>query len=138
MIDQSDPNNEVLLQDSLDPLDPQILDSGAKETITLTIKELNALISSYMPFLKNGGIFIPTTKKFSIGHLVNLNIQLIDLQEKITVGGSVAWITPKGAQNNRTAGIGLEFVGPNATVTRTKLDSYLANLLQTHYSSYTM
>ena len=30
---------------------------------SLTIKDKNALYAAYMQFVKNGGLFIPTTKK---------------------------------------------------------------------------
>ncbi|MFM8454808.1 MAG: PilZ domain-containing protein [Gammaproteobacteria bacterium] len=108
------------------------------ETITLTIKELSALVSSYMPFLKSGGLFIPTQRKFELGHSLNLNIHLVDLQDKIQAEGKVVWVTPKGAQSNRAAGIGLEFSGANATAVRSKLEGYLATLLKTDYNSHTM
>ena len=35
--------------------------------LSLTIKDKNALYAAYMQFVKNGGLFIPTTKKYNVG-----------------------------------------------------------------------
>ena len=35
--------------------------------LSLSIKEKSALFAAYMPFLKGGGIFIPTTKAYRLG-----------------------------------------------------------------------
>ena len=33
--------------------------------LSLTIKDKGALYAAYMPFVKNGGLFIPTNKKYA-------------------------------------------------------------------------
>ncbi|MDR1661510.1 MAG: pilus assembly protein PilZ, partial [Azoarcus sp.] len=35
--------------------------------LSLNISSKSALYAAYMPFLKNGGVFIPTTRKYSLG-----------------------------------------------------------------------
>ena len=45
--------------------------------LTLTIKDKSALYLAYMPFVKNGGLFIPTNSNYRLGDevfmLLNLN-----------------------------------------------------------------
>ena len=35
--------------------------------LTLTIKDKSALYLAYMPFIKNGGLFIPTNSSYKLG-----------------------------------------------------------------------
>ena len=77
--------------------------------LSLTIKDKSVLYAAYMPFIKNGGLFIPTNKVYKLGDEVFMLLNLMDEQEKIPVAGKVIWITPKGAQGNRAAGIGVQF-----------------------------
>jgi type IV pilus assembly protein PilZ len=60
-----------------------------------------------MPFLRNGGLFIRTNKRFTLGEEVFVLLALMDEAEKIPITGTVVWVTPKGAQGNRQAGIGV-------------------------------
>ena len=77
--------------------------------LSLTIRDKSALYASYMPFIKNGGLFIPTDKQYKVGDEVFMLLTLTDSKEKLPVAGRVVWLTPKGAQGNRTAGIGVQF-----------------------------
>jgi type IV pilus assembly protein PilZ len=67
------------------------------------------MYAAYMPFLKNGGIFVPTSKQYRIGDEIYLILSLMDDPNKYPLAGKVAWITPAGANNNKTQGIGLQF-----------------------------
>jgi type IV pilus assembly protein PilZ len=62
-----------------------------------------------MPFLTNGGIFVPTNKPYKIGDEIYLILTLINDPTKYPVAGKVAWITPAGANNNKAQGIGVHF-----------------------------
>ena len=77
--------------------------------LTLTIKDKSALYLAYMPFIKNGGLFIPTNSSYKLGDEVFMLLNVMGEEEKIPVAGRVIWITPKGAQGKRTAGIGVQF-----------------------------
>ena len=102
------------------------LQTGAKSGIlSLTIKDKAVLYAAYMPFVENGGLFIPTNKSYSIGDEVFMLLNLMDEPEKIPVAGSVIWITPKRAQSNRAAGIGVQFSGQDDTAIK-KIENYLS------------
>lgn len=77
--------------------------------LSLAIKEKAALYSAYMPFLKNGGIFVPTNKSYRLGEEIYLILTLLDDTNKYPIAGKVAWITPAGAGNNKSQGIGVHF-----------------------------
>ena len=73
--------------------------------LSLTIKDKNALYSAYMQFVNNGGLFIPTSKKYKIGDEVFMLLSLMEEAERLPVAGRIIWITPVGAEGNRAAGI---------------------------------
>ena len=94
--------------------------------LTLTIKDKSALYQAYLPFVKNGGIFVPTTTAYRFGDEVFVLLSLLDEVEKAPVVGRVIWVTPKGAVGRRPAGIGVQFSDADRGVTQKKIESYLA------------
>src|SRR5256885_16250517 len=83
---------------------------GARPSVlSLNIKEKSALYAAYMPHLKRGGIFIPTTKSYRLGDEVFMLLSLLDDPGKIPVAGQVIWITPANVQSNKTQGVGVHF-----------------------------
>ena len=56
-----------------------------KGILSLKISDQNMLYHSYMPFLKNGGLFIPTSKEYQMGEEVFILLNLMDEPEKISV-----------------------------------------------------
>ena len=77
--------------------------------LSLPIKEKAALYAAYMPFLTNGGIFVPTSKSYKIGDEIYLILTLMDDVTKYPIAGKIAWITPAGANNSKAQGIGVHF-----------------------------
>ena len=51
--------------------------------LSLTIKDKSALYAAYMPFLNNGGLFIPTKTTFLLGDEVFMLLTLTDSKEKL-------------------------------------------------------
>ncbi|WP_096084495.1 PilZ domain-containing protein [Agaribacterium haliotis] len=114
------------------------LGGGARNGIlSLTIRDKAVLYAAYMPFINNGGLFIPTSKNYSLGDEVFMLLSLMDEPEKIPVAGKVVWITPKGAQGNRAAGIGVQFSGEDDTAA-SKIETYLAGSLESERPTHTM
>ena len=58
--------------------------------------------------------------------------------EKLPVAGRVIWVTPKGAQGKRTAGIGVQFSEQDRGQTQKKIENYLAGALSGDKSTHTM
>jgi len=106
--------------------------------LSLTIKDKSALYAAYMPFLKNGGLFIPTNKSYKMGEEVFMLLTLLDEKEKIPVAGSVVWITPIGAQGNRAAGVGIHFNEKDAGLARGKIEALLGGALKSERPTHTL
>lgn len=114
------------------------LNTGPRNGIlSLTIKDKAVLYAAYMPFIKNGGLFIPTTKSYRQGDEVFMLLSLMDEPEKVPVAGKVTWVTPKGAQGNRTAGIGVQFNDGDNTA-RNLIETYLVGALKSDRPTHTM
>lgn len=105
--------------------------------LSLTIKDKSVLYAAYMPFIKNGGLFIPTNKDYKLGDEVFMLLSLMEEPEKLPVAGKVVWITPRGAQGNRAAGIGVQFSDTDMAV-RNKIETYLAGALKSDRLTHTM
>jgi len=111
---------------------------GARSGIlTLTIKDKAVLYAAYMPFIQNGGLFIPTGKNYHLGDEVFLLLNLMDEPEKIPVAGKVIWVTPKGAQGNRAAGIGVQFSAEDETA-KNIIEKELAGALSSDRPTHSM
>src|SRR6267154_6477045 len=109
--------------------------------LTLTIKDKSALYLAYMPFVTNGGLFIPTNSNYRLGDEVFMLLNLMGEDEKLPVAGRVIWVTPKGAQGNqgkRTAGIGVQFSEQDRGQTQKKIETYLAGALSGDKATHTM
>ncbi len=76
---------------------------------TLEFLSDRELYQSYMPFVKNGGLFIRTPELYNIGEEVTLEVTLPDSLEPSTVIGKICWQTPVGVQSGTPAGIGVSF-----------------------------
>ena len=101
---------------------------GARQGfLSLQLKDKAHLYAAYMPYLKSGGIFVPTNKRFSLGDEVFVMLTLPESSERLPVPGKVVWITPVGAQGNRAAGVGVQFAdGGDSEALRGKIDALLA------------
>ncbi len=106
--------------------------------LSLTIRDKSALYAAYMPFIKNGGLFIPTAKSYGLGDEVFMLLTLMEDKERMPIAGRIVWITPKGAQSNRTAGIGVQFSELDKGQTRNKIENFLAAALKSERQTHTM
>ena len=106
--------------------------------LTLTIKDKSALYLAYMPYVANGGLFIPTNSNYRLGDEVFMLLNLMGEDEKLPVAGRVIWVTPKGAQGKRTAGIGVQFSEQDRGQTRAKIENYLAGAISGDKATHTM
>lgn len=106
--------------------------------LSLTIKDKGALYAAYIQFVENGGLFIPTSKKYNLGDEVFMLLSLMDEAERIPVAGKIVWITPVGAEGNRAAGIGVQFSDQDGGLARNKIEGYLGGALQTGKPTHTM
>lgn len=95
------------------------------------------LYLAFMPFLKNGGIFVRTPDVFDLGTEISLDILLPDSLEKSNVKGVVCWLTPVGAQNGTPPGVGVSFTEDPEQV-RSQIEKVLARHLNSSDPTLTM
>jgi type IV pilus assembly protein PilZ len=107
--------------------------------LSLNIREKAALYAAYMPFLKGGGIFIPTNRQYQLGEEVFMLLSLMDDPQRIAVQGKVVWITPEGVQGNRTQGIGVRFTNDETGASaRAQIEKILGEMLASNRPTHTM
>jgi type IV pilus assembly protein PilZ len=106
--------------------------------LSLAIKEKAALFAAYMPYLKGGGLFIPTNKSFKIGEEVFMLLSLIDDPMKLKVVGEVVWVTP-ATQGNKPQGIGVQFSEKDGgQEARHKIETLLGSAMKSPRPTHTM
>lgn len=111
---------------------------GQQRILNHTISDRSTLYASFMPFVRNGGLFIPTTKRYQLGDEIFLLLQLMDEPDRIPVAGKVIWVTPAGAEGNRTVGVGVQFSDQDKGAVRHKIEEYLAGVLDLERPTHTM
>ena len=72
-----------------------------------------------------------------LGDEVFMLLKLMDEPEKIPVAGKVVWVTPKGAQGNKVAGVGVQF-NDEDDIARNKIETYLAGAIKSDRMTHTM
>ncbi len=117
---------------------PQGALGGQQRILSFAIKDRAALYASFMPFIRNGGLFIPTTKRYQLGDEIFLLLQLMDEPDRIPVAGKVIWVTPPGAEGNRAVGVGVQFSEQDRGAARRKIEEYLVGVLNAERPTHTM
>ena len=106
--------------------------------LSLAIKEKSALYAAFMPYIKGGGLFIPTNKAYKIGEEVFMLLSLVDEPVKFKVVGKVVWTTPT-ASASRPQGIGVQFSEKDGGLeVRNKIESILGGTLKSNRATHTM
>lgn len=124
---------------SADPTDPTGPQTPRPSVLSLAIKEKAALYAAYMPFLKNGGMFVPTNKPYKLGDEIYLILTLMDDPNKYPIAGKVAWITPAGANNNKAQGIGVHFPADEAgQKAKLRIEEILGAALRSSRATHTL
>ncbi len=107
--------------------------------LSLSIKEKSALFAAYMPFVKGGGLFIPTSKSYKMGEDVFMLLSLMDEAAKLPVSGKVVWVTPPGAHGGRTQGVGVQFAfNESGKAAQNKIEVLLGGSLKSVRPTHTM
>jgi type IV pilus assembly protein PilZ len=106
---------------------------------TLVIRSKSALYAAWMPLLKGGGIFLPSSKAHALGEEVLILLSLLDDPNKIPLQGHIAWINPAHSAGNRPQGIGVQLNdGEVARELKKKVEGLLAGALQSSRPTHTI
>lgn len=113
---------------------------GARQGIlSLVLKDKAALYGAYMPYLRHGGVFVPTPNRYDLGTEVFLLLTLPESNDRLPVAVKVVWVTPPGSQGNRTAGVGVQFAdSADGEAIRARIETLLAGQMTSERATQTM
>lgn len=106
---------------------------------SLVIRSKAALYAAWIPLLKGGGIFLPSSREHRLGEEVIVLLTLLDDPAKIALHGNIAWINPAHGAGNRPQGIGVQLHDnePGRDF-RKKVEGLLAGALQSTRPTHTI
>lgn len=81
--------------------------------LALVLKTRGEFYQAWMPFIRGGGLFVPTTRAYELGEEVFLLVTLPEGASRVPMRGKVVWINPT-ASAGRVQGIGVGFEGEAA------------------------
>lgn len=105
-------------------------------SIEYVIQNQIELNFSYMPFIKDGGLFIPTNEEFQLGDAVTVELKLPGHPETHQITGKVVWITPQNSLYQIFSGIGIQFVGDTAKTIHDLIRANIDNTIDTGGYAY--
>jgi type IV pilus assembly protein PilZ len=106
---------------------------------TLVIRSKAALYAAWMPLLKGGGIFLPSSKSHALGEEVLILLSMLDDPNKIPLQGHIAWINPAHSAGNRPQGIGVQLNDSEVSrELKKKVEGLLAGALQSSRPTHTI
>lgn len=121
-----------------DPI-PKIPGGARPSVLSLNINSKSALYAAYMPYLKRGGLFIPTPKPYALGDEIFMLLTLMDEPAKLPIAGTVVWVTPEGAQGNKSQGIGVHFSNDESGQSaKRKIEGILGGHLSSNRPTHTI
>jgi type IV pilus assembly protein PilZ len=94
-------------------------------TLSYIITSKAELNASYIPFIKDGGLFIPTAKSYTLGDQVTIELQVPDKNDALIISGKVVWINHKNALHHALVGIGVQFIGSDAQQIKSTIENML-------------
>ncbi len=107
--------------------------------IQLVFREKGALYAAYIPAFTDGGLFVPTTREYTLGDDIYLLLSLPEDPQRYPVAGKIAWITPANASGGRTQGVGVRFPADDKTrLLRVKIEQILGTNLSSSKPTQTL
>ena len=106
-----------------------ITDQKIERTILkLSLNDVSALHSSYMPFVRGGAIFVPNknTDTYKFGDEIIVSMHLKSTDKKLAIPGKVMWIAPESCERG-TQGLGIQFIGTTKAKVRLIIETMLGN-----------
>jgi type IV pilus assembly protein PilZ len=114
------------------------MDATRERILHLDLSNRTELYAAYLPFIRGGGLFVPTRADHPLGDELFLVVQLPEEPEALPVTGRVIWRTPPGAAGHRPAGIGLQLQGDDHGTIRARIEDLLAGALASDRPTHTL
>lgn len=111
---------------------------GRGGILTCHIENIEMLYASYLSFVSNGALFVPSNDAQQLGNEVFIAITLPNSSERLPMNGKVVWINTK-TQGGRPAGFAVQ-IGTDIAGQRIKneVERLLAGKIDGLQSTYTM
>ncbi|GAF58899.1 MULTISPECIES: PilZ domain-containing protein [Psychrobacter] len=111
---------------------------GRGGILTCHIENIEMLYASYLSFVSNGALFVPSNDAQQLGNEVFIAITLPNSSERLPMNGKVVWINAK-TQGGRPAGFAVQ-IGTDIAGQRIKneVERLLAGKIDGLQSTYTM
>lgn len=111
---------------------------GRGGILTCHIENIEKLYASYLSFVSNGALFVPSNDAQQLGNEVFIAITLPNSSERLPMNGKVVWINAK-TQGGRPAGFAVQ-IGTDIAGQRIKneVERLLAGKIDGLQSTYTM
>lgn len=134
------PSGPGRLGPGLGPLGASAPGSPARPSvIQLVFREKGALYAAYIPAFTDGGLFVPTTREYTLGDDIYLLLSLPEDPQRYPVAGKIAWITPANASGGRTQGVGVRFPADDKTrLLRVKIEQILGTNISSSKPTQTL
>lgn len=109
-----------------------------EENLVCQIQDVQRLYASYLPYVKNGAIFIPSNKKVALGFKIAASIILPGSNQPNNIQGEVIWVNHR-TQGNRPSGFAVQ-LGTDQVSTSLKheIERMLAGMSGSLQATYTM
>lgn len=99
--------------------------AGTSRFLSLRLKSRRALHRLYLPFIRDGGLFLPSLQEFHLGESLLILLQLPEQRESQPLAGRVVWIrTAEDARGK--AGVGVQFSGVDGGVLKRQIEALLS------------
>lgn len=111
---------------------------GRGGILTCHIESIETLYASYLSFVNNGALFVPSNQPQQLGNEVFIAITLPNSSERLPMNGKVVWVNSK-TQGGRPAGFAVQ-IGTDIAGQRIKneVERLLAGKIDGLQSTYTM
>ena len=111
---------------------------GRGGILTCHIEDMATLYASYLSFVENGALFVPSNHPKKLGDEVFIAITLPNSSERLPMNGKVVWVNHK-AQAHRPAGFAVQ-IGTDVAGQRIKneVERLLAGKIDSQQPTYTM
>lgn len=110
--------------------------------VRMDVADKAALYAAYMPFVVNGGLFVPQQSlgntRYDLGSDVFLLLHLVEHNERLPIAGKVIWVTPRGGGMQRPPGVGIQFSNQDNGANQRRIETLLAGMLESDRATHTL
>ncbi len=106
---------------------------------SVTLKNKASLYMAYLPFIKGGGLFLPSNKEHKIGDELIVLLSFMDEPQRVPIVSNVIWINPPHAAGNRPQGVAVQLPDTDGgKQLRGKIDQLLAGTQTSGKATHTL